>query len=122
MNGIQVLLSTGPENEEKAILAFAFALGAIAVESEVHVFLTMQGAAWIDSSHGNTHIVHGFESIDFYWNHLLEMGAKIEGCSGCVENYLNSHGESAVSQRRGYELVGLSTASMRACSMQTVHF
>jgi predicted peroxiredoxin len=120
-NQLQVIVASGPESVEKALVAMAFALAAAAAQTEVTVFFTMNGAAWLDVEKGNDKPVHGFESIGNYWQMLLDLGARLEGCHSCVDNYCRSC-ENTCTLREGYHLSGLSTAAMRATTVQTVTF
>lgn len=118
---LQVIIASGPEQEEKALVAMAFALAAAAANTDVIVFFTMSGAAWLDVKMGNEKPVPGFESIGNYWAMLLEQGARLEGCHSCVDNYCRAC-QNDCTLREGYQLSGLSTAAMRAASIQTVTF
>lgn len=118
---LQVIIASGENEYSKAILGFAFALGAASGGTSVVLFLTMDGACWTDTEKGNETMVNGFESINTYWDLLLEMGADFEGCTSCFENYCNQK-INKCSPRKGMILSGLSTAAFRSSNTQTIVF
>jgi predicted peroxiredoxin len=118
---LQVIISSGQEQAEKAVLGFAFALAASSTGSRVVLFFTMNGAQWTDQSLGAEEVVNGFETIDTYWDLLTELDAVFEGCTSCVENYCHTQNNKCT-LRKNMVLAGLSTASIRALSVPTVVF
>jgi predicted peroxiredoxin len=118
---LQVIIASGNEQIEKALLGFAFALAAASTGSRVVLFFTMNGAQWTDEALGQEHIVNGFETINTYWDLLTELDAVFEGCTACVENYCHSK-DNKCTLRKNMVLAGLSTASIRALSVPTVVF
>lgn len=118
---MQVMIASGPEMEERAVLGMAYALAAAVSEMEVVVFFTMKGAAWTDSNQGTVSKVNGFYSIGEYWDMLLEAGAIMEGCSSCVENYCNEL-KSGCTFRDKIVQSGLPVAAMRASTHTVVCF
>jgi len=118
---LQVIIASGNEQTEKAVLGFAFALAAASTGSRVVLFFTMNGAQWTDEALGGDSIVNGFETINTYWELLTELNAVFEGCTSCVENYCHSQDNRCL-LRKNMVLAGLSTASIRALSVPTVVF
>lgn len=118
---LQVIIASGDDQAERAVLGFAFALAAASTGSRVVLFFTMNGAQWTNESLGGEGIVNGFESINTYWQLLTELGAVFEGCTTCVENYCHSQ-DNRCSLRKNVVLAGLSTASIRGLSVPTVVF
>ncbi len=121
---LQVIVPSGPESAERAVLGFAMALSAAASGDEVVVFLTMHGAAWAAPEHPTVRAVPGFQDPAYYLELLAQSGVRLEACTSCVENFCDSprgpDGQRMI--RDGMVHAGLSTAAIRATKTQTVVF
>lgn len=120
---LQVIIVSGIKQVERAIIGLATALSAAVAGSKVVIFLTMEGAAFANPEEGKFNYVEGFESIQKYFDLLLEENAYIEVCSSCVDNYcltekINKHKII----HPGMHLAGLSTAAIRATEVKTLVF
>lgn len=82
---LQVLIASGPEALDRAVLGFAFALSAATAGVAVTVVLALQGTAWIKESLPEaTQPVNGFSSIAEYMELLEENNVLVRLCSSCV--------------------------------------
>lgn len=120
----QFIIHSGKQEESKVILALATALAMASAGSKVVIFFTLEGAIWADPGYGKEKIVPNFDSIDTYMNLLYEMGAVFEGCTACVELHCShlKDDKNNFCLRPGFRLAGLSTAAIRATSVQTLTF
>ena len=84
---LQILIVSGPEAVDRAVLGFAFAVSAATSGIKVMVFLTLQGIAWAEQNiPAAKQKVNGFSSIEDYINILKDNDAVIRLCSSCVKN------------------------------------
>ena len=84
-----MVLTVGPEDGwRKAAIAFGVALAALATETNVHVFLSLESAV-LGTPTGAANIrPRGFsEPLHVYVEHFLELGGHLEVCSSCFEEY-----------------------------------
>ena len=84
---LQVLIASGPEAVDRAVLGFALAVSAASSGIKVTVILALKGIAWAQQNiRAAKQKVNGFSSIEDYVNILGDSGAVIRLCSSCVEN------------------------------------
>lgn len=121
---IQIIITSGMEAPEKAVLGLAMALSNAVIDLPVVVFFTMKGAMWADRSHGNEVAVNKFDTIAHYLDMLNDYGVRLEACTTCVENCCPAtlHPDTQHPMRDGFVLAGLSTAALRATQIPTVVF
>ncbi len=120
-NELQIVITSGKEAPQKALLGFVWALSAATIGTNVTLFFTMNGAIWTDSDEGNEIYQPGFESIDTYWQMLTEAGAIFEGCTSCVKSYCERKPVKCTVRPNVIES-GLSTAAIRGSSVTTLIF
>ena len=83
---LQVLIVSGPEALDRAVLGFAFALSATTCGAQVTVVLALEGTRWMNENlPAARQTVNGFASIADYLALLAESGAVVRLCSSCVE-------------------------------------
>jgi len=84
--GLQVIITSGREACERAIVGFGLALAAAATGTQVVVWLSMRGAEWAVKTQGHQSDVAGFPSVAEYIGMIQEHGGRIELCSTCIGN------------------------------------
>jgi predicted peroxiredoxin len=83
---LQVMIASGHEALDRAVLGFAFALSAVTSGVNVIIILTLQGKVWAEKDvPAARQSVNGFKSIGDYINILEDNGAVVRLCSSCVE-------------------------------------
>jgi predicted peroxiredoxin len=123
---LQILITTGPEAPEKAVLGFAAALSAVHSDISVSVVLAMRGAIWAADCQGVESTVPGYPPVGELIELIQEDGGHILGCSSCIDQYcpapIGDDGQKVL--RKGIELVGLPRVTMRMADphTQTVNF
>ena len=121
---LQILVCSGPEDVQRAVLGFASALAAVASGSHVVVALSMHGAHWAADSEGREEGVHGFPPIHDLIEQIAEAGGRLEACATCIENYCPSPvGPDGLKILRApFVRVGLGIIAMRMAATRTVLF
>ena len=121
---LQVILTSGVADIERATLGLALALTNASSGDAVVVFLTMHGASWAAAVPPDAPEVMGFQSPSYYIGLLGEAGARIEACSSCVEHFcVSPRGPDGLRKLLdGVVYAGLSTAGARLASIPTVVF
>jgi len=120
---LQVIIVSGMKQVERVIIGLATALSAAVADHQVVVFLTMEGAAFANPEEGKLRYIEKFESVQKYFDLLIEEGAHIEVCSACVENYCLTEKLNGVKLiNPNMNLAGLSTAAIRAAQVKTIVF
>jgi predicted peroxiredoxin len=120
---LQILMASGPEALDRAVLGFAFALAATSCGAEVTVVLMQKGTAWAQTNTPEARqTVNGFSSIAEYMDMLAENGALIRLCSSCAERGCVTDSSEKVSTRSlPYAgLVELATRTMQGAAMTVV--
>ena len=83
---LQVLIASGPDDLDRAVLGFAFALSAAASGANVTVILALQGVVWLDKDiPAAKQSFSGFLPIGDYMDMLKDQGIVIRLCSSCLE-------------------------------------
>jgi predicted peroxiredoxin len=83
---LQVLIASGPEAVDRAVLGFAFALAATTCGADVTIVLTLKGTAWAKKDIPEARqTVTGFSSVGEYMDILADSGAVVRLCSSCAE-------------------------------------
>jgi predicted peroxiredoxin len=86
-NELQVMIASGPEALDRAVLGFAFALSAVTSDIKVSIILALEGTAWMDRDiPASGQSVNGFQPIRDYLDILEDYGVVVRLCSSCVEN------------------------------------
>jgi len=121
---LQIIINSGPELPEKAMLGFAAALSAASSGVSVTTVLAMRGAAWAAESMGNEISVPGYPSVGEMIALIMESGGTVRGCSSCVDQYCpaprGEDGEKVL--REGIVRVGLNVVTLRMLETPTVTF
>lgn len=79
-----IILTEGKaDNGRKATLAFAMGLSAVAMDVEVCLFLTSDGAVWGYDKSAYGIVVPGFSPLDDLIDQYVNTGGKIMLCSTC---------------------------------------
>jgi len=87
LNELQVVIASGPEAIDRAVLGFAFALSAVTSDIKVSIILALEGTAWMDRDiPAAEQSINGFQPIRDYMNILEDYDVVIRLCSSCVEN------------------------------------
>jgi predicted peroxiredoxin len=121
---LQVMISAGEHDPERAAMGFATAAAAAVSGSRVLVFLSMSGAVWALANKGTESSVEGFKPIATFFDVLEQSDAQFEGCSSCVEKVLaEQEGDSGREMLRpSVRLAGLAVAAIRATTVPTLTF
>lgn len=121
---LQILVISGPEAPEKAVLGLASALSAIHSDLKVKVVFAMRGAIWCAATEGNSQLVPGYPPIGELIAMLQAEGARVCGCSSCVDQYCPAPRDDNGSKvlREGIERVGLSVVTLHMADTSTVTF
>lgn len=121
---LQILVISGPEAPEKAVLGLAAALSALHSDMRVKLVFAMRGAVWCAETEGNAALVPGYPPIGELIAMLQAEGARVCGCSSCVDQYCpapcDPHGMKVL--RTGIERVGLSVVTLHMAHTPTVTF
>jgi predicted peroxiredoxin len=120
--GLQIIICSGPQEANRAILGFAAALAARACGMSVTLFLVMDGAQWALSSEGNEVQAPGFQPVAQLLESILAAGGRIEVCSNCVEGACGAPPESGSQLRPGIVFGGLAAVAIRMGQVPTVTF
>jgi len=80
---LQILISSGPESPERAVLAFSVAAAALSAGTDVLVYLVMNGARWALKSQGNEVDVPGFAPVSALISVVQAAGGTIQVCPNC---------------------------------------
>ncbi|MCA9620986.1 MAG: DsrE family protein [Myxococcales bacterium] len=121
---LQLILATGPETPERAVLALGAALSAAHSGTQVSVVLAMRGAAWASPLVGDDNTLEGYPTVASLIAEVLDAGAEVLGCSSCIDRFcpapLGADGQKVL--RAGIARVGLSLVAMRMTERATVTF
>lgn len=123
---IQIIISSGLRDIEKATAGFAMALACVTAGAKVEVFLIMQGAIFVDQREGCIPYVHGFLSVREYIKLLQDAGARIEVCAGCANNFCSEGDVIKIdtSEHTHSKIIfmGISSVAIRGIKMETLMF
>ena len=121
---LQILISSGPENPERAVLAFSVAAAALSAGTDVLVYLVMSGARWALKSQGNEACVPGFAPVSALIDVVQAAGGTIQVCSNCgAGNHCGSTKEQeACELRPGITTAGLVPIATRIGKTPTLTF
>lgn len=121
---LQVVITSGPELPEKAVIGFATALSAATSGVTVTTVLAMRGAVWAAECQGTEISVEGYPCVGELIELIEESGGTVRGCSSCVDQYcpapLDEKGDKIL--RKGIERVGLNVVTLRMLDTPTVTF
>ena len=121
---LQILLASGPEAPEKAVLAMATALSGTHSAVRVRLVMAMRGTIWCAPSEGNAALVEGYPPIGEMLKDLVEEGVGVFGCSSCIDQYcpapVDSDGHKIL--RAGIARIGLSLVTLHMIDTPTVTF
>ena len=122
--GIQIIISTGPEDTRRATLGFAAAAAAGACGMPVTVFLVLDGARWALLLEGTEVCVAGFPPISELFEAILAAGGRIEVCPTCLDGAcgIPSQGRADSMLRPGVNFAGLTAVAVRMTQVPTVTF
>ena len=110
---VQVLIASGPEALDRAVLGFAFALSAATCGADATVILTLKGSIWAKQDVPEARqTVNGFSSISEYIALLRDSGAVVRFCSSCAERgcTLDTSGKGS---NPGFSYTGLVEVAIR---------
>lgn len=86
-NDLQVIIASGPEALDRAVLGFAFALSAAISGVKVTIILTCRAVVWAKRNiQAAKQSVNGFASIEDYLDMLEENNVVTQICSSCIDN------------------------------------
>ena len=121
---LQILITSGAEAPEKAVLGLASALSAVHSNVKVKVVFAMRGALWCASSEGNSRLVPGYPPVGELIATLVEEGVSVAGCSSCIDQYCPAERDEAgrAKLRPGIGTEGLSLITLRMTHAPTVTF
>jgi predicted peroxiredoxin len=87
LNELQIIITSGPEALNRAVLGFAFALSAVTCGIKVTIILALRGTAWLNRDiPAAAQCVNGFQPISDYMDMLDDYGVVIRLCSSCAED------------------------------------
>jgi predicted peroxiredoxin len=118
---VQIVISSGLENVESAVLGFSLAAAAVSVGTKVSVFLTMSGARWALKSESDAAEVPGFQPISELIEAIQTGGGAIEVCANCAPDKACSMPQ-ADQMRSGIVRGGLATVAIRMGRIPTIAF
>jgi predicted peroxiredoxin len=122
--GLQILIISGAEAPEKAVLGLATALSAVHSDVKVKVLFAMRGALWCAPAEGNSLLVPGYPPVGELIATLIEEGVSVAGCSSCIEQYCPAERDESgrAKLRPGIGTEGLSVITLRMTHCPTVTF
>ena len=119
---VQVVVTAGPREAQKAMLGLRAALAAAASGLVTDVFLTLEATDWACRDR----TIDGAAPIHDLLDQLQSLGAAVTVCSACAVDRCGEaevEGAVAVATRTGIELVGLTTLMARlAAGVPTITF
>lgn len=121
---VQVVITAGPREADKALLGLRAALAAAAGGLHTDVFLTLEATDWACRDRFVDGAERAHEAID----QLQALGATVTVCSACAtdrcsEDRDTATGATAVATRSGIALLGLTTLMDRlADGVPTITF
>ena len=112
--GIQIIITTGPEDAGRATIGFAAAVAACACGITVAVFLVLDGTRWALQSEGSSACTAGFEPISKLVEGILAAGGRIEVCPVCLNGACGTapFGEGPSMLRPGVTFGGLAGVAL----------
>lgn len=120
---LQIIIASGMREIAKATVGLAFALSAASSGAKVVVFLTMEAAAFANPEEGKFRYIDRFESVQNYFDLLLEENVRLEVCTSCAENYcLTKKNKNNKKIRSGMYFAGISTAAIRSLKIKSLVF
>jgi predicted peroxiredoxin len=121
---LQLLLTSGPEAPERAVLALAAALSAAHSKIRARVVLAMRGAIWAAEREGNVESVAGYPPVGELIAMIVEDGGSVVGCSSCIDQFCPAPiGDDGLKiLRGGITREGLSAITIRMTQVPTVTF
>lgn len=120
-----VILTEGKaDNGRKATIAFSMGLSALAMEMEVCVFLTSDGAVWGYDKSGFGITVPGFLPLEELIAQFGESGGKLSLCSTCQMTCGAGDPRTGPTAQKlpGVEVVGMATVLEFAIGGTTMTF
>lgn len=125
---IQVIISSGLRDFEKATAGFAMALACATAGAKVAIFLIMQGAVFVDPREGKISYVNGFLPIREYIQLLHKLGARIEVCAACAHNFCSSENQLPINintdehKHNEFFYIGITSVAIRGIQVETIMF
>lgn len=121
---LQVVIVSGTEDLDRAVLGFAFAVSAATSGVNVTIILTLKGMVWAERDNPSAEqAVNGFQSVRSYIDILEDIGVVFRLCSSCLEDNFTLPDENrytaAVSSCVGLTEVAIKTTNG---NIQTVVF
>lgn len=120
---LQIIIASGHEHLKKAVLGFAIAASAAAMNMRVVIFLSMDGIEWAKDCEWLHKKIPEHKSIKEYIDSFILMGGRLEVCTSCLPNP-QSLGASPLSSPciEEYHLAGLTEVVLRTQCTQTLVF
>jgi HPt (histidine-containing phosphotransfer) domain-containing protein/predicted peroxiredoxin len=120
----QFVIVSGPEDAYRATLGVASALAALSSGMKVVCFFTMRGAQWTGDVDPQEAPVPGFLRVKELIAMLVEDGARMEGCTSCVESHLDAPRDASGRKKlaEGFVYAGLPEATLRMVSSRSAVF
>ncbi len=121
---LQVIIASGPEALDRAVLGFAFAVSAATSGVNVTIILTLKGMVWAEKNIPEAdQAVNGFQSVRSYMDILEDNGAVFRLCSSCVEDSFTLPDDNRYTATIG-SCVGLTEVAIKTTNgnTQTVVF
>ena len=113
---IQVLITSGREDVERAVLGLNTALVAASSGVDVVVFFSLLATRWTCLGDDSPRVPALIEL-------LLETGAQLECCAACLEEHCVAGGDALPQLRHGIRPSGLAKVAQRAATgVQTLSF
>ncbi len=124
---LMVVLSSGlGDGGRRAAIALGVALAALASDTDVYFFLSLESARFATPTGCEDAKPRGFsEPLERYLQHFLELGGKLEVCSSCYEEYCKDLPKDAAGKpelRPGVTVEGLGIVARRAAEMPVLTF
>jgi len=106
---LQVILTTGLEDPERAAFGFGTALVAASAGVSVIVFLSIQSPVWACA---DLNSAEGVERVSHVLEQAVEAGVQIEACSTCFDKFCS--GRARPELRDGIRIAGMLSVVQRS--------
>ncbi len=119
---LQIVITAGRNDIEKATLGFAFACATSG--ANIVVYLSMRAAEFAVDAELEIDTIPNFKTIGSYLDTLIEQGATIEACHTCTENYgpKAERTNNMKHLKSGISYAGISSTAIRALQTPTIVF
>jgi predicted peroxiredoxin len=122
---LQVIIASGPDQAQRAILGLSMAASASAAGVRVAIFFAMAGAQLLNATNCSQILVAGFPSVAEFVKILIDSDGAVEYCPNCVDGECAVGFSDKLIKTEVCQLAkpgGMSAFALRMASSSTVVF